>query len=324
MGRPDDPQIRRTGPYDPVVRFSIWPDTSRPFSEIAGLITHCEDTGWDRAYLADHFMPGVPANRTGTPVLECWSSLAALAARTNRIQLGTLVSSNTYRHPAVVANAAATIDQISEGRFILGMGAGWQVNEHDAYGLDLSDVATRSDRLEEACAVLNLLLRNECSNFAGTHYTLTDARCDPKPVQEPLPLLVAGKGERRTMRTAARFADEWNGWCTPDEFRAKTAVLDAHCKAIGRDPSTIERSTQALLFMSEDTAWLDRHRAPAGSRPQLIGSPAEVLSQVDDFADAGVDELIIPDWTMGSLSRAKDTCDQFITEIAASFRDTGR
>lgn len=306
------------------MRFSIWPDTGRPFSEIAELVTHCEETGWDRAYLADHLMPDASANRTGAPVLECWSSLAALAARTSRIQLGTLVSSNTYRHPAVLANAAATIDQISNGRCILGIGAGWQVNEHDAYGLELFDVATRSDRLEEACEVLNLLLRQERSNFAGTHYTLTDAHCDPKPVQQPLPLLVAGKGERRTMRTAARFADEWNGWCTPDEFHEKTAVLDQHCETVERDPATIRRSTQALLFMSDDAAWLDRHRAPAGSRPQLIGSPSEVLSQVGDYADAGVDELIIPDWTMGSLNRAKDTCDQFINEIASSFRDADR
>jgi alkanesulfonate monooxygenase SsuD/methylene tetrahydromethanopterin reductase-like flavin-dependent oxidoreductase (luciferase family) len=265
-------------------------------------------------------MPDAATNRAGAPVLECWSSLAALAALTSQIRLGTLVSANTYRHSAVVANAAATIDQISNGRFILGIGAGWQVNEHDAYGLDLFDVSTRSDRLEQACEVLNLLLRNERSDFAGTHYTLADAPCDPKPVQQPLPLLVAGKGERRTMRTAARLADEWNGWCTPDEFREKTAVLDAHCEAIGRDPSTIRRSTQALLFMSDDAAWLDRHRGPAGSRPQLIGSPAEVLSQVGDYADAGVDELVIPDWTMGSLTRAKDTCDQFITEVASSFR----
>ena len=201
------------------MRFSIWPDTSRPFAEIADLVTHCEATGWDRAYLADHFMADPPEEPAGTPVLECWTALAALAALTHRIKLGTLVSANTYRHPAVVANAAATVDRISDGRFVLGIGAGWQVNEHDAYGLELFDVATRSDRLEEACAVVNLLLRQERSDFAGAHYTLTDARCEPKPVQQPLPLLVAGKGERRTMRTAARFADEWNGWCTPEVFR---------------------------------------------------------------------------------------------------------
>ncbi len=304
------------------MRFSIWPDSSRPFSEIAELVTHCESTGWDGAYLADHFMPDVSEDQVGGPVLECWASLAALAAMTSRIRLGSLVSSNTYRHPAVVANAAATIDQISNGRFVLGIGAGWQRNEHEAYGLELFDVPTRSDRLEEACAVLNLLLRNDRSDFAGSHYTLTGARCDPKPLQQPMPLLVAGKGERRTMRTAARFADEWNGWCTPDDFRQKVEVLARHCDAINRDASMIRCSTQALLFMSDDAAWLDRHRAQAVGRPCLIGTPAEILDQVGDYADAGVDELIVPDWTMGSMTRRADTCDRLINEIAPSFRQS--
>jgi alkanesulfonate monooxygenase SsuD/methylene tetrahydromethanopterin reductase-like flavin-dependent oxidoreductase (luciferase family) len=133
--------------------------------------------------------------------------------------------------------------------------------------------------------------------------------------------LVAGNGERRTMRTAARFADEWNGWCTPDEFRAKSAVLDRHCEALGRDPSTIRRSTQALLFMSDDISWLDRRRGEQVDEPRLIGIPAEILDQVGAYADAGVDELIIPDWTMGSVSRRRDTCDQFMAEVASSFRD---
>jgi F420-dependent oxidoreductase-like protein len=302
------------------VRFSIWPDSSRTFSEISELVVHCEATGWDGAYIADHFMPDASESPTDAPVLECWSVLAALAARTDRIRLGSLVSANTYRHPAVVANAAATIDQISDGRFVLGIGAGWQVNEHEAYGLERFDVATRSDRLEEACAVLTLLLRNERSDFVGRHYTLTDARCDPKPVQPAMPILVAGKGERRTMRTAARFADEWNGWCTPEGFREKCAVLDRHCEAVGRDPSAIRRSTQALLFMSDDPAWLDRHRAQADIQPCLIGTPAEILEQVGAYRDAGVDELIVPDWTLGSLSRSKATCDQLIEEIAPSVR----
>ncbi len=123
------------------------------------------------------------------------------------------------------------------------------------------------------------------------------------------------------MRTAARFADEWNGWCTPEVFRAKSAVLDRHCESFGRDPATIARSTQALLYLSDDTAWLDRHRVDLVARPRLIGIPAEVLDQVGDYATAGVDELIVPDWTLGSLNRTKGTCDQFITEVASSFRD---
>ena len=153
------------------------------------------------------------------------------------------------------------------------------------------------------------------------HYTLRDAQCDPKPVQQPLPLLVAGKGEQRTLRTAARFADEWNGWCTPDLFRAKTAVLDRHCEAIGRDPSTIRRSTQAVLLMSDDAAWVAQQRERDLGLPTLIGSPAEVRNQVQEYADAGLDELIIPDWASDPLRRSQDIADRFITEIAPAFRD---
>jgi alkanesulfonate monooxygenase SsuD/methylene tetrahydromethanopterin reductase-like flavin-dependent oxidoreductase (luciferase family) len=254
------------------------------------------------------------------PVLECWATLAALAARTDRLRLGSLVSSNTYRHPAVAANAAATIDQISDGRFVFGVGAGWQVNEHAAYGLELGGLRTRSDRLEEACEVINLLLRQERSDFTGVHYQLTDAHCEPKPVQDPLPLLVAGRGERRTMPTAARFADEWNAWCSPDGFREKRAVLDRLCEGIGREPSTIVGSTQALYFMSDDAAFLDRVRTQNEGRPLLVGDASEIADQVAAYAAAGVDELIIPDWTMGPPSRSKDVCDHFITEIAPSFR----
>jgi F420-dependent oxidoreductase-like protein len=302
------------------MRFSIWPDCGRPFAEISELTVHCESTGWDGAYIADHFMPDTSDEDPDAPMLECWAVLAALAARTERLRLGSLVSSNTYRHPAVLANTAATIDQISNGRLVLGIGAGWQENEHEAYGLDLYDVRTRSDRLEEACAVLNLLLREDRCNFAGEHYTLVDARCDPKPVQSPLPLLVAGKGERRTMPTAARFADEWNGWCTPRMFREKSTVLDRLCDAIDRDPLEIQRSTQALLFMSDDTEWLDRHRGMGDHFPILIGSVAEVTEQVGEYAAAGVDELIIPDWFIGSLGRVRDSCDVFINEVAPAFR----
>src|SRR5262249_6733022 len=157
------------------------------------------------AYFADHFMPNDPAGGTPLdgPVLECWAVMAGLAASTSQVRIGSLVCGNLYRHPAVVANAAATIDHISAGRFVLGVGAGWQVNEHGAYGIDLLDTKTRLDRFEDACAVITSLLREQRTTFKSDSYTITDAPSDPKPVQSPLPLLVGGKGERRTMRIAA-------------------------------------------------------------------------------------------------------------------------
>jgi F420-dependent oxidoreductase-like protein len=303
------------------VRFSVWPSPQRPWTEVLALVTGCDRAGWDGAYFADHFMPDDPGGRpTDGDVLECWAVVAALAARTEGLRLGTLVCGNRYRHPAVVANAAATVDQISAGRFVLGLGAGWQVNEHAAYGIDLLDVPSRLDHLEEACAVVTSLLSNQRSSFDGHHYRLVDAPCDPKPTAGHLPVLIGGKGELRTMRIAARFADEWNGWCTPDEFRRKRAVLRRHCEAIERDWSTIACSTQALVFLSEDETWLQTVRDQPSGRPCLVGTPQEVIEQVASYQAAGVEELIVPDWTMGSVSRAQDTLDLFWSQVAVHFR----
>lgn len=302
------------------MRFSVWPNPERPWAEILDLVVDCDRAGWHGAYVADHFMPNDP---DGHPlpgaVLESWALVAALASRVDRLRLGTLVCGNLYRHPAVVANAAVTVDHVSGGRFVLGLGAGWQVNEHAAYGIDLLDVPTRLDKFEEACEIVTSLLRNPTTTFDGRHYRLTAAPCEPKPVNGRLPLLVGGRGERRTMRIAARFADEWNSWATTEVFRHKSAVLDRHCESIGRDPATIARSTQALLYLSTDESWLKRHRQGDSTRPRLVGTPAEVADQVGEYQRAGVDELIIPDWTMGPASRARDTLALFWNEVAVQF-----
>jgi F420-dependent oxidoreductase-like protein len=305
----------------PGVRFSVWPSPQRPWSDIRELVLHCDATGWDGAYFADHFMPDDP---TGAPtdgaVLECWAVLAALAAETRQLRLGSLVSGNLYRHPAVVANAAAAIDHISGGRFVVGLGAGWQVNEHAAYGIDLMDVGPRLDRFEEACAVIRSLLSEPRTTFAGHHYQLVDAPCAPKPVRGTLPLLVGGSGEKRTMRIAARYADEWNAWGTAEDFQRRTAVLEEHCAAVGRDPGAIVRSTQALVYLSTDEAWLAPRRAETAGRSRLLGTPAELVEQVAAYAAVGVDELIVPDWMMGSARRSAETLDLFWNEVAAHFR----
>jgi F420-dependent oxidoreductase-like protein len=302
------------------MRFSIWPDASSSWPEVMGLIRHCDGTGWDGAYLSDHFMPNTPTDLpVDGPVLECWAGLAGLAALTNHLRLGSLVSPVTYRHPAVLAHAACTVDHISGGRFVLGLGAGWQVNEHHAYGFDLPEPPARLDRLEEACSVVTSLLTSSRSDFRGRYYRLDDAPCEPKPLRGTLPLLVGGTGERRTMAIAARFAQEWNGWCTAELFRHKTKILDSHCETSGRDPSSISRSSQVHLFLSDDRKWLaDRRKEPA-RRPRLIGAPAEIIDQVGQYAEAGLDELIIYDKGVGQLEARKDSCDRFITEVAPAF-----
>jgi alkanesulfonate monooxygenase SsuD/methylene tetrahydromethanopterin reductase-like flavin-dependent oxidoreductase (luciferase family) len=223
---------------------SVIIDNGRPWTEIRELALVAEDLGVHAIYVCDHFMEHHDDDTTGDePFLECGTLLAALAEATSTARLGALVMGSTYRHPAVVANMVATLDHISGGRAIAGLGAGWQVNEHLAYGIDLLPPGELSDRFEETVAVVTSLLRQERTTFEGKHFRLTDAPNKPAPVQERLPVLVAGGGERRTLPTAARYADIWHVWGKPDSFAAKSATLDEACAAAGRDPGEIRRAT---------------------------------------------------------------------------------
>jgi F420-dependent oxidoreductase-like protein len=201
------------------------------------------ESGWT----FDHFYP-IRGDHDG-PCLEGWMTLAALAQATRRLRLGTLVTGIHYRHPAVLANMAATLDIMSGGRLELGIGAGWNEEESGAYGIELGSLRERSDRFEEACAVLTgLLSPAETTTFTGRYYQLTDARCDPKPVQQPHPpICIGGSGEKRTLRTTARFAQHWNFvGGTPEQFAHKRDVLYRHCADIGRDPAEILLSSHVM------------------------------------------------------------------------------
>jgi F420-dependent oxidoreductase-like protein len=300
------------------MRFSFWPSSANPWSEILDVSQHAERTGWDGVWLADHFMP--LGDDTSGPMQECFTALAGLAASVPRVRLGSIVAGNTYRNPAVLAKQAATIDQIADGRFVLGIGAGWQENEHVAYGIEFSTVKGRLDRLEEACAVITSLFASDTTNHDGQYYKVTDAPLVPKPVQPHLPLLVGGGGEKRTMRIAAQYADEWNVWGDPNLLAQKGAVLEAHCLKLDRDPKTIQRSANALLYLSDDEQWVaDRKTRPA-ARPTIIGTPAEVVDIMGAYRDAGVDELIIPDFNLGDPSRKRATMDLFINEVVPHVR----
>jgi F420-dependent oxidoreductase-like protein len=307
------------------MRFSIWPSTHRSWDEILALARHCEATGWDGLYFADHLMPhgdfgpgADPAAPLDGATLECWSVLAALAASVPRVRLGSLVSSITFRHPAVLAAIAAAVDNISGGRLLLGIGAGWQLNEHAAYGIELGTVAERLDRLEEGVQVISSLLREHRTTFDGRIYELHDAPNQPGPVQERLPLLIGGGGERRTLRLAARHADEWNFWSTPDVLARKVRVLHAHCEALGRDPNEVRVSTQAHLVMSTDAAQLVS-RAARVSGPTMVGSPNEITDIVGRYQDSGADEIIIPDVPHEPWRVYADVCDEFMERVAPCF-----
>jgi F420-dependent oxidoreductase-like protein len=296
------------------MRFSFWPAPSQPYDDVLELARHVENTGWDGLWYADHFMPN--AEDTSTPWPEAWITLAALGAQVPRLRLGTLVTGNTYRHPAVLAKMAATLDHITGGRVVLGIGSGWQENEHKQYGIPFYTVAERLKRLDEACQVIKLLFAETKSNFGGEYYQLEDASLEPKPVQSPLPLLIGGGGERVTLKITARYADEWNVWGTVETLRHKMAILDQHCEDLGRDPGSIKRTAVALLFMSEDDSFLERMRNAELQQAAIIGTPAEVKEIVADYEAAGVDELIVPDFTLGPRDQKIATLDTFITEVA--------
>jgi len=228
---------------------------------------------FESAWTMDHFYPLTPPAEG--PHLESWTMLAALAQATTRLRLGAMVNGMHFRHPAVTANMAATLDHISGGRLELGLGAGWFFAEAEAYGIPLGSPGERSDRFEEGVEVIHRLLTEETTTFSGRYYQLTDARCEPKPIQRPRPpIVIGGKGPKRTLRTVARFADHWDMTFpqSPAEWRALDEVLVGHCEAIGRDPSSIRRSVHL--------SW------PADADPSALADGAQ------DFADAGVDLVI--------------------------------
>lgn len=223
---------------------SVLVSSGRPWAEIERIALAADELGVHAVYIPDHFMPNGPdATPLDGPRLEVWTVLSALAVRTSSCRLGPLVLGGTYRHPAVVANMVASLDHVSEGRAIAGLGAGWQVNEHAAYGIDLLATKDRSDRFEESVHVVASLLREHRTTFHGRFFDLEDAPNQPAPVQERLPVLVAGSGEKRTLRTVARYADVWHTWGTPESFAAKSAVLDERCAEAGRKPSDIRRAS---------------------------------------------------------------------------------
>jgi len=296
------------------MRFSFWPAPSQPYKDVLELARHVEQTGWDGIWYADHFMPNSPD--TTTPHQEAWTTLSALGATVPRIRIGTLVIGNTYRHPAVLAKMAATLDHITHGRVVLGIGAGWQENEHVQYGIPFYTVAERLGRLDEACQILKTLFTHSESDFKGKYYQLKHAHLEPKPVQHPLPLLIGGGGGKVALKITAKYADEWNVWGDVSRLRQKMEILDKHCKDVGRDPKEIKRTAVALLFMSEDNAYLEKMRNADLQQPAIIGTPDEVRDIVAEYEYIGVDELIVPDFTLGGRKQKIETLDTFIKEVA--------
>lgn len=298
------------------MKFSIWPAMSHAPAEILDIARWAEAAGWYGVWYADHYMPntGSEAIEPGD-TQECWAILPAIAAVTEQVRVGSLVSPTSVHHPAVLANRAATLDQLSNGRMVLGLGAGWQINEHKAYGIELEPPGARVTRFDEAIQIIKSLLGEDRTTFEGSVYSIRDAPSDPPPIQSPLPLLV-GTSSPRMLRIACRHADEWNTWGRP-ELAASTRVkfTDA-CHSVGRDPSSMWTSVQAMIQLTNtDAETAEIVDGPMGPR-SIAGNADQLLSQLNEYASNGFDEFIVPDWDHGdSPAERREAIERLQAEV---------
>ena len=278
------------------------------WDEISGAIGTMESGRWESIWFPDHFIP--PAAWKGAedqPIFESWSLLAAVAGMTTKLRMGHMVSGNTYRNPGLVAKMATTIDQISQGRFILSVGAAWFKREHEAYGWDFPSLGERSNRFEEACQLIHeLFTATGPVDFDGKYYTSDKAPLSPAAVQNPhIPIMIGGMGEKRTLRTLAKYGDIWNldGFAVGKEeneryggmslqlYKHKVEVIEKHCEDVGRDPSEIKYTISMPIKLSENTDETELFIDQVGSGT-VAGTADYIIHRVGEFIEAGVDEIM--------------------------------
>lgn len=260
--------------------------------ELADRVRFAEDSGFTSAWVFDHFTPlyGDPQG----PCLEGWTLLAALAAVTERVRLGTLVTGITYRHPSLLATQAITVDHVSNGRLDLGLGAAWHDREHRALGIDFPGPRGRAERLEEAVEVIRLLMTTDGATFDGRHHQLRDATYRPRPVQRPHPpLWIAGSGPRRMLPLVARAADVWHTFGEPAELARKSRIVDEQAQRAGRDPAAIRRATNLSISGTPATIRRDaEQRAEVGFDYLIASWPEQGRGQVERFVEEVVPALV--------------------------------
>jgi F420-dependent oxidoreductase-like protein len=268
------------------------------FEGVVDMATVAEDSGYDSVWVMDHFYQLPPMGGPAQPMLDSYTLLGALAARTNRVRLGTMVTGVTYRNPAHLAKIVTTLDVISAGRAILGIGAAWYDVEHEGLGFDFPPAGERLDRLEEALQICRAMFTEESPSFEGTYYRIRDARNVPPPAQPGGPkILVGGGGEKRTLKLVARYADMCNFFGDAATFRHKVDVLRDHCAGVGRDPSevTVSRlSTLVLTGSAEETAATKDFIRQVGADPSGsdVGTADELVARVEELGAAGVEYFV--------------------------------
>jgi F420-dependent oxidoreductase-like protein len=308
-------------------RFSVQLQAQRTtWPEYIAAVRAVEELGFHSVWNFDHMLPFDGAD--DGPCFETWTTLAAMATSTSRIRLGSLVNGVLYRDPATLAKSAVMVDQISNGRLEFALGAAWAEREFRAYGLPFPPVGERMDRLEEALTIVKSLWTQPRTTFKGVYYTMNDAPCEPKPIQRPYPPILIGGTGARTLRKAARHADEWNGVASPQAARACIEQLRANCGAIGRDFAELTLSVHPQLVIARDhDAAEATGRALAGSVGKkmederehwLIGTPAEIRSQVGAYTELGISHFILAVGAPFDL----DALRLFIDEVAVPLRSS--
>lgn len=287
-----------------------------------------ERLGFPTVFRSDHYFIGPQQDS-----LEAYLSFAVAARETKRIRFGPLVSPVTFRSPVDVGRMAAQVDLLSGGRFVMGLGAGWNEPEHRAYGIPFPPVKERFDRLEEAIQVIRALWSPGPAAFSGKHYQLDGADCQPKPAEGRPPILIGGAGEKRTLKLVARYAAEWNSVnLSPDAYAQKVAVLERHCEAEGRDPATIRRSMMTFAVIGPDQASLDRatermmsmwgarpgtspaeYRETLRARGMIVGGKAEILDALGNYARHGLEEVQFQHFSFDD-----DTVPEFLANDVAA------
>ncbi len=257
---------------------------------------------WDSTWTFDHFVPPLAFMDESQDCLEGWITLAGLGAVTSRVKLGTIVSGNTYRNPALLAKMTATLDAMTNGRAILGIGAAWHVREHEAYGWDFPTIKERSDRLEEACELIRLLLHADGPvDYDGKYYKLDKAPFAPRAGgSSPIPVMVAGGGEKRTLRTLAKYGDMMNVGGSPEQFSAKIDILNQHCADVGRDPSEIVKTAFIVVAQMDDeikAARMQERFAPdtpeeERARNMAVGNAEHIVEVLRRYGESGADQVI--------------------------------
>jgi F420-dependent oxidoreductase-like protein len=281
----------------------LWPQTNT-WPALRDAAVRADRAGLDSLWTWDHLMAIV--GPWEQPILEGWTTLAALAALTERTTLGLMVGANTFRNPGLTAKLATTLDHVSGGRAILGIGGAWFEREHDAYGFDEtwgSGFGERLDRLDESVMLLRLLLDGErIGNHEGRFYTMRDALCEPRPVQAHLPILIGGSGPKKTLRTTARYADAWNSGGTAEQLAAKDAILRERCAEVGRNHEEIERNVTVWMAIRDDPAEARRVLAAnaaangdtlADDDQVFVGSPEKIADELRPIVEVGFRHILI-------------------------------